>query len=356
MENEDNETIEQQSATNSSGYLPWIFGVLFLLGGIGSLGKSFLGGLAVAIAGAVLLPPVKEFIDSKIKDKNASLGFRVILIVAMFGLGVNLTQKAELAEFTANRPQIIASLEQKLTNRDYQGVVSQGEKYAEFKDSQIESMITQAKAKLDAIERERVRQAAEAERQAKLARFKANRQQIIASLEQQLANEDYQGVASQGQQYAEFDPEIKSMVAQARIRLAASARQRREAADAIANFSLSDSTMAIIYSPFGITVENKSDFEWTNFVLYLNPQNEGIAQELIFAVNPKGFRAPAEKDKVYTSLASHDSITVPYSDFVHTHTKEFFSTDRYKIVRVHITCTVSLNGVEKQESGTVGFE
>ncbi|KOR33121.1 hypothetical protein TI05_02975 [Achromatium sp. WMS3] len=326
MQNENNESMDQQAEAKSSGVLPWIFGVLFTFGGIGSMGTSFLGGLAVAIAGLVLLPPVKEMIDSKINDENTSSVFRVVFIIAMFGLGVSQMDRAKLADFNNDRPQIIAQLKQTLANKNYQLVISQAQKYAEFADPEIQSMAAQAKAKLDEIEKEK---------------FNANRPQIIASLKQKLANEDYQAVVSQTQQYAKFkDPELESIVAQARTKLAAIAAEKREAARKIEDFELSLATVEITSNLIGITVQNKSDFEWKNIVLYLNPKNEGL-RELTFMVHPVGFRAPAEKEKVYISLKPYESFTVAYSDFVHTDTKEFFSTDRYKIVRVHIKCTVS---------------
>jgi predicted membrane metal-binding protein len=53
--------------------LSWVFGVFFLLTGLLSIIESPLGGVCLIIMAALLLPPIRNFVYSKTKNKGQAL-------------------------------------------------------------------------------------------------------------------------------------------------------------------------------------------------------------------------------------------------------------------------------------------
>lgn len=158
--------------------LNWVFGVLFLLGGVLSLVESPLAGLSLIAAAALLLPPVRHFVYSK-TNKEFPVKARAISIFILFmafGFFVGQAQerkeqelaaqqsqeKAEKAAqlrqdnidyFNANREQIISRVKSAITEKDYQAAISQSNKYLVSGDKELEQLNTQAKNELSAIQK-----------------------------------------------------------------------------------------------------------------------------------------------------------------------------------------------------------
>lgn len=158
--------------------LNWVFGALFLLTGVLSLVESPLAGLCLIAAAALLLPPVRNFVYSK-TNKEFSVKARVISIFILFmafGFFVGQAQdrkeqelaaqqaqeKSEKAAqlrqenidyFNANREQIVSTVKKALSEKDYQSVISQSNKYLVAGDKELEQMNAQAKNELASIEK-----------------------------------------------------------------------------------------------------------------------------------------------------------------------------------------------------------
>jgi len=158
--------------------LNWVFGVLFLLGGVLSFVESPLAGFCLVAAAALLLPPVRSFIYSKTND-SLSVRARAIYIFALFvafgffwGQALdekvqelaaqqareNAEKAAQLRQenidyFNANREQIISSVKKALSEKDYQSVISQSNKYLVSGDKELEQINAQAKNELAAIQK-----------------------------------------------------------------------------------------------------------------------------------------------------------------------------------------------------------
>jgi uncharacterized protein (UPF0297 family) len=144
--------------------LNWVFGALFLLTGVFSLVESPLAGLCLIAAAALLLPPVRNFVYSK-TNKEFPVKARVISIFILFmafGFFVGQAQdrkEQELAAqqaqdyFNANREQIVSTVKKALSEKDYQSVISQSNKYLVAGDKELEQMNAQAKNELASIEK-----------------------------------------------------------------------------------------------------------------------------------------------------------------------------------------------------------
>lgn len=144
--------------------LNWVFGALFLLTGVLSLVESPLAGLCLIAAAALLLPPVRNFVYSK-TNKEFPVKARVISIFILFmafGFFVGQAQdrkEQELAAqqaqdyFNANREQIVSTVKKALSEKDYQSVISQSNKYLVAGDKELEQMNAQAKNELASIEK-----------------------------------------------------------------------------------------------------------------------------------------------------------------------------------------------------------
>lgn len=80
------ETSQQEKKITLSHVFAWIFGIIFLLGGIGTMTSNLLGGILIVIASLLILPPAYEVIKEKAKI-NLTKGVRILIAVALLGIG-----------------------------------------------------------------------------------------------------------------------------------------------------------------------------------------------------------------------------------------------------------------------------
>lgn len=66
--------------------LSWIFGLLFTLGGVGSMIQSPIGGLIMAATGVFLIPNVRQRID---EEYDVSFSRWMVVLIAVIGLGAS---------------------------------------------------------------------------------------------------------------------------------------------------------------------------------------------------------------------------------------------------------------------------
>ena len=151
----------------------WIFGVLFLIAGVLSFVESPVAGLCMIGAAAILLPPVRSFVHSK-TNNALPVKARVVSVFALFlafGFFIGQAQNEKAQElaaqqdrekaqktaqlrqeridyFNANREQIIFSIKKALSEKDYQSVSSETNKYLVSGDKELEQISVQAKKEL----------------------------------------------------------------------------------------------------------------------------------------------------------------------------------------------------------------
>lgn len=149
--------------------LNWGFGVLFLLAGVVSLIDNPLGGLCLLTISALLLPPVRNFIHSK-TNKEFPVKARAVAIFALFiafGIFVGQSQDKKEQEIAAQQ--------------------------AQEKAEQVEKL-----------------------RQEAIQEFKLNGQAIISSIEESIAQKDFETAISQADKYmASGDERLKGLREQA---------------------------------------------------------------------------------------------------------------------------------------------
>jgi hypothetical protein len=80
------ETSQSGKKITVSHVFAWIFGILFLLGGLGTMASNVLGGIFIIGASLFLLPPSYEFIRARTKI-NFTKGVRILIAVAFLGIG-----------------------------------------------------------------------------------------------------------------------------------------------------------------------------------------------------------------------------------------------------------------------------
>ena len=155
----------------------WMFGVLFLLVGLLSIIESPLGGICSIAIAILLLPPIRSFVYSK-TNKELSMKIRIVSIFILFiafgmfssqsqdkksqELAANQAQEqaekaAQLRQknidhFNANRQEIISSIKEAITAKDYRSVVSQSNKYLASGDEELKRFNAEAKKELKAIQ------------------------------------------------------------------------------------------------------------------------------------------------------------------------------------------------------------
>jgi hypothetical protein len=66
--------------------LSWIFGLLFTLGGVGSMIEAPIGGLIMAATGIFLIPNVRQKID---EEYDVSFSRWMVVLIAVIGLGAS---------------------------------------------------------------------------------------------------------------------------------------------------------------------------------------------------------------------------------------------------------------------------
>ncbi|WP_051564061.1 hypothetical protein [Desulfovermiculus halophilus] len=138
--------------------LNWGFGVLFLLAGVLSLIESPLAGLCLIAAAALLLPPVRNFAYSK-TNQELPVKARVVSVFVLFmafGFFAGQAQEQKERELAAQRAE------------------ERAEKAAQLRQERIDH-------------------------------FNANREQIIASVEKAIVDEDYQAAISRSNKYLVAD-------------------------------------------------------------------------------------------------------------------------------------------------------
>lgn len=158
--------------------LNWIFGIFFLLNGVFILVESPLAGLSLIAIATLLLPPIRNFVYSK-TNKEFPVKVKAIFIFILLmtsGFFIEQSQdrkKQEVAAqqaqktteklarlrqekidyFNANREQIISVVKKAISEKNYQLVISQYNKYLVVGDRDLEQMNTQAKNELASIEK-----------------------------------------------------------------------------------------------------------------------------------------------------------------------------------------------------------
>lgn len=98
------------------------------------------------------------------------------------------------------------------------------------------------------------------------------------------------------------------------------------------------------------TLTNKTTLDWKSVYIIINPATEGTADSIAFELGEEhGFRAPGDKNRVYTNVAVDDDVTIPLDRFIHTKTGEKFSTDRYQLRKAYIEAIVEFKGKDFTE-------
>jgi hypothetical protein len=88
MDNKENVTAVKTKNITVGLVLGWIVGVIFITASIGVFTSSVLGGLAVLIAGLILVPPVNALLTEKL-NVSLSGGIRTIIAIVLFIFGAS---------------------------------------------------------------------------------------------------------------------------------------------------------------------------------------------------------------------------------------------------------------------------
>lgn len=87
--------------------LAWIFGGLLVLAGVGLFTDSILGGVAVILAGAILLPPTLSLIQKKL-NVNLSGGLRAVIVIILFAIAGSTLNSSEVSKVSSEDSETIA--------------------------------------------------------------------------------------------------------------------------------------------------------------------------------------------------------------------------------------------------------
>lgn len=79
----------------------WIFGAIFIVGGLGAMTQSVIGGIVLALTGVFLVPNVREMISDQY-DLNFSRW--VVVLIVLLGLGISSAMMPTNAPSTATQP------------------------------------------------------------------------------------------------------------------------------------------------------------------------------------------------------------------------------------------------------------
>lgn len=158
--------------------LTWVFGILAILIAFVALTTSFRAALCLFAVGALLLPPIRDFVFSK-TTTALPVQLRAVIIVILLGSFVYFTsiggteraeeaaaeEARELAEivaqrkkknadfFNANRETIIFSAQTALAEKDYAKVISNTSQYLAAGDQELNEIHDEAKSTLTKIEK-----------------------------------------------------------------------------------------------------------------------------------------------------------------------------------------------------------
>lgn len=158
--------------------LNWAFGFFFLLFGLYSLLESPLGGLPLILISLLLLPPVRNFVYSKI-NKELSVAYRgaaIFLLFLAFGSFVGESQdkkerelaaieaqeiaqmaaarrKQDIDYFNQNASQILSEINESFQEGNYKQVILVSSKYLPSQNQELIELNVKAKSELTIIER-----------------------------------------------------------------------------------------------------------------------------------------------------------------------------------------------------------
>ena len=158
--------------------LNWAFGVFFLSFGLYLLLESPLGGLSLILISLLLLPPVRNFVYSKI-NKELSVAYRgaaIFLLFLAFGSFVGESQdikerksaaietqeiaqmaaarrKQDIDYFNQNMLQILSEINESFQEGNYKQVILVSSKYLPSQNQELIELNAKAKSELAIIER-----------------------------------------------------------------------------------------------------------------------------------------------------------------------------------------------------------
>lgn len=98
--------VEVKSLTLKS-VLAWIFGGLLILAGMGLFTTSFIGGIVMLLAGAILLPPTFSLIQKKL-NINLSGGLRAVIVVILLVIAGSTIDTSEVSEVSLQNSKTVA--------------------------------------------------------------------------------------------------------------------------------------------------------------------------------------------------------------------------------------------------------
>jgi len=187
--------------------LNWVFGVLLGLSGLVSLVESPLGGICLIAISLLLLPPVRNAVYAKTKNKLPlkARAISIFVLLIAFGIFSGQSQEKKAAEleaqkaeeqaqkvsqarqdninyFNSYKEEIISSASSALSENNYQLVMNQTRKYLPANDAELNQIHNQAKNALEEIKK------AEREAKEKLQR-EAKTKDLVAKLKTVPASE-----------------------------------------------------------------------------------------------------------------------------------------------------------------------
>lgn len=175
--------------------LNWIFGILFMISGLGLIFLYPLSGLSLILISLLLLPPIRKLVYSKTNKEIPIMARGIsifILIIAFFvftGLKQNRDARMLAAKeaqekdkvvatnidyFNKNSSQILDEINKSFQKGNYEGVISLSSKYLSSKNQELIELNSASKSKLATIEKEAIEKAdRESKTEAILAKLEA---------------------------------------------------------------------------------------------------------------------------------------------------------------------------------------
>jgi hypothetical protein len=84
-----------------SGILSWLFGIIFVLGALGSFSEhGFIAGIALLVMAVVLLPPINKMLKKKMNFELSKGLKAVIIIIAFIVFGMNINTETVASQGT----------------------------------------------------------------------------------------------------------------------------------------------------------------------------------------------------------------------------------------------------------------
>jgi len=147
--------------------LNWVFGILFLLVGLVSIIETFLVAICFLVISALLIPPIKNFIQLKINKEILTKTKIISIFILLIISGVFISQYQDKKElkilekqkqekidyFNSNRQEIISLIKEMFVTKSYKAVVSESNKYLVLGDQEIKQINSKAKNKLKDIQK-----------------------------------------------------------------------------------------------------------------------------------------------------------------------------------------------------------